>query len=207
MAKSAIAEMGPNTRFQRVIPEVLHPNPLTDAATLSENNVEPRIPYMLSQDPSCPPAPASPIPSSLIPTATPDFTLAPPSEIKTLIFCSGQVYYTLNKARALNGLRHVAIVRIEQLNPFPFWEVKQVVDFYKGSLEEIVWTQEESFNSGSWSFVESRLETAVRHSDWFESEKVCLHYLTHLYIIDVFIFFGRVRIGSRLCKAHSLLED
>src|SRR6185312_10487642 len=69
-----------------------------------------------------------------------------------------------------NNLRHVAIVRLEQLSPFPFLEAKAVVDFYKDSLEEIVYCQEESFNSGAWTYVEPRLDTAIRNSEWFSSK-------------------------------------
>jgi 2-oxoglutarate dehydrogenase E1 component len=174
-AKSSIAEMAEGTRFQRLIPEVLHPSPLgkievagqnsTAATVYAGNNFEPRIPYALVSDPS------APLAAGIEARASADtFTLLPPSEIKTLIFCSGQVYYLLSKARALNNLRHIAIARVEQLNPFPFLEVKQVVDYY-GNLEEIVWAQEESFNSGAWTHVDPRLDTAIRASKWF-TEKV-----------------------------------
>lgn len=95
-----------------------------------------------------------------------DFSLLPPDEIKTLIFCTGQVYYLLSRARSLNNLRHIAIVRIEQMTPFPFWEVRHVVDFYSASLQEVVWCQEEPYNAGAWAHVEPRLETAMRGSKW-----------------------------------------
>ncbi|TPX48287.1 oxoglutarate dehydrogenase (succinyl-transferring) [Synchytrium endobioticum] len=162
LAKSALAEMGPQTRFQRLIPEVLHPNPLEgmvvgrppnqeDSEVLwSGNNAEPRIPYALQK-------------------TTDGFSLAPPNEVKTLIFCTGQVYYLLYRARAMNKLRDVAIVRLEQITPFPFWEVKRVVDMYSKKLEEVVWCQEEAMNSGAWSFVEPRLETAIAKSKWWEN--------------------------------------
>ncbi|KAI9342060.1 thiamine diphosphate-binding protein [Zopfochytrium polystomum] len=182
MAKSTLLEMGPETRFQRVIPEVLHPNPLADFEPVppgpegkivwSGNNVEPRLPYGLIQDPAHPAIipDGTSLPASA--TASSGFTLLPPNEIKTLIFCSGQVYYLLNRARALNNLRHVAIVRLEQLNPFPFWEVKTIIDFYGkdgGALEDVVYTQEEPFNAGSWSFAEPRLSTAMKATDWIKS--------------------------------------
>jgi 2-oxoglutarate dehydrogenase E1 component len=157
MARSSIDEMGENTIFQRLIPEVLHPNPLVakteyvDFEQYSGNNIEPRLPYSLTKD------------------AT--FELEAPNKIKTVIFCSGQVYYLLYKTRALNKRKDVAIVRLEQLNPFPFIEVQQVIDLYQESLEEIVYCQEESFNSGAWSFVEPRLETAIRDSAWYNQVK------------------------------------
>ncbi|TPX37437.1 oxoglutarate dehydrogenase (succinyl-transferring) [Synchytrium microbalum] len=162
LAKSHLAEMGPETRFQRIIPEVLHPNPLegmqlcppppdaTSPVAWSGNNAEPRIPYALQK-------------------TTDNFALSPPSETKTLIFCSGQVYYLLYKARALNRLKDVAIVRIEQLAPFPFWEVVKIVDMYSNKLQEVVWCQEEAMNSGAWSHVQPRLETAIAKSKWWEN--------------------------------------
>ena len=181
LAKSSLAEMSGNTRFQRLIPEVLHPNPLADLTIAgtksvaksapivwSGNNVEPRVPYALVTDANNPPVLQDGTTKQVSADAS-TFKLLPPDQIKTIIFCSGQVYYLLNKARALNNLRHVAIVRLEQLNPFPFWEAKNVIDFYKKGLEEIVYCQEESFNSGAWTFVEPRLETVVQHTEWFKS--------------------------------------
>ena len=176
-AKSAIGEMTEGTRFQRLIPEVLHPNalkPLESNASLglksyAGNNIEPRIPYSSLKDSAYPTQSSVPLHIE-----SDGFTLLPPDEIKTLIFCTGQVYYLLSKARALNNFRHIAIVRIEQINPFPFWECKAVVDFYGKSLEEIVFCQEESLNSGTWSFIEPRLTTAIQHSNWFKSDKVLM---------------------------------
>jgi 2-oxoglutarate dehydrogenase E1 component len=184
LAKSSIHEMTTGTRFQRLIPEVLHPNSLealthNDPATglalqsYAGNNIEPRLPYSLVKDSQYPLQLEG---KDAIQSQPDEFTLLPPDQIKTLIFCSGQVYYNLYKTRALNNLRHIAIVRLEQLNPFPFWECKTVVDFYGKSLEEIVWCQEEAFNSGAWTFVEPRLDTAIQHSDWFRSEKVSQHF-------------------------------
>ncbi|KAJ3403510.1 hypothetical protein HDU80_004076 [Chytriomyces hyalinus] len=183
-AKSTLAEMAPTTRFQRLIPEVLHPNPLSSFNPVPEksdswsgNSSEPRLPYALIQDPANPPViPADvPVPASLtkIASSTPEFTLVEPSEIKTVIFCSGQVYYLLNRARALNNLRDIAIVRLEQLNPFPFWEAKEVIDFYgsqAGSkLTDVVYCQEEAMNSGAWNFVQPRLETVMKATEWFKN--------------------------------------
>jgi 2-oxoglutarate dehydrogenase E1 component len=169
--------MTEGTRFQRLIPEVLHPNalkPLESNASLglksyAGNNIEPRIPYSSLKDSAYPTQSSVPLHIE-----SDGFTLLPPDEIKTLIFCTGQVYYLLSKARALNNFRHIAIVRIEQINPFPFWECKAVVDFYGKSLEEIVFCQEESLNSGTWSFIEPRLTTAIQHSNWFKSDKVLM---------------------------------
>ena len=181
MAKSNLQEMVGKTQFQRLIPEVLHPNALHKLVVTNQdgaieynqysgNNLEPRLPYSLVSSPDAPLVQSDL--SFKEPSNASSFTLLPPNEIKTLIFCSGQVYYLLNRARELNNLRHIAIVRIEQLNPFPFIEAKEVVDFYKDSLSEIVYCQEEAFNSGAWTFVEPRLDTAIRHSEWFKTKGI-----------------------------------
>jgi 2-oxoglutarate dehydrogenase E1 component len=179
MAKSSLAEMAEGTRFQRLIPEVLHPNPLSkdmidednNASTPSSenwqrNNAEPRIPYSLVDNKNYPLANGEVVASPSM--MNDEFTLLPPAQTTTLIFCSGQVYYLLSRTRALNNLRHVAIVRVEQFTPFPWWEVRQVVDSYAG-LEEVVWCQEEPWNAGAWSFVCPRIETVLRGSNWMKN--------------------------------------
>jgi 2-oxoglutarate dehydrogenase E1 component len=177
MAKSSLAEMAEGTRFQRLIPEVMHPNPLSsttidnDAETphsenWQRNNVEPRIPYSLVGDKNYPLASGEIVASPSMMDS--EFTLLPPDQTTTLIFCSGQVYYLLSRTRALNNLKHIAIVRIEQFTPFPWWEVRRVVDSYTG-LKEIVWCQEEPWNAGAWSFVAPRIETVLRGSQWMKS--------------------------------------
>ncbi|KAI8998092.1 thiamine diphosphate-binding protein [Gaertneriomyces semiglobifer] len=153
LAKSNIEEMAEGTIFQRVIPEVLHESPFTSMENVGGgNNAEPRLPYALR------------------PQEGDEYQIAPREEIKTVIFCTGQVYYLLYRARALNQLKDVAIVRLEQLAPFPFWEVTAVMDHYPNA-SEVVWAQEESFNSGAWQYVEPRMDTAIRHSEWYQSGK------------------------------------
>ncbi|XP_043191296.1 2-oxoglutarate dehydrogenase, mitochondrial-like isoform X4 [Amphibalanus amphitrite] len=84
-----------------------------------------------------------------------------PSGVRRVIFCSGKVYYDLEKAREDRGLQdQVAIVRVEQLSPFPFDEVKQQLDLYPADAD-IVWAQEEAKNNGAWAFVEPRFETTA----------------------------------------------
>lgn len=182
LAKSSIHEFTENTRFQRLIPEVLHPNCLEKLQIVgtnsygrnivwSGNSRDPRIPYSMVSESFPPTIGESKSYQTTSKKVSSDFKLLPPDQIKTLIFCSGQVYYLLARARAMNKLDHIAIARIEQYNPFPFWEAKEVVDFYP-NLEEIVYCQEESFNSGAWSFVEPRLDTAIRETDWYKNGKV-----------------------------------
>ncbi|RSL86427.1 hypothetical protein CEP51_002803 [Fusarium floridanum] len=85
-------------------------------------------------------------------------------KISRVIFCSGQVYASLVKHRATNGLRDTAITRIEELHPFPWREVKANLEKYPNA-QNIVWTQEEHYNGGAWHYVRDRLEAVLRESD------------------------------------------
>ncbi len=83
---------------------------------------------------------------------------AAPERARRVLFCSGKVYYDLAARRAaVSGQRDVAIVRIEQLYPWPSDLLKTVVKRYP-SAREWVWVQEESQNMGAWTFAAPRLE-------------------------------------------------
>jgi len=69
--------------------------------------------------------------------------------VKRLILTSGKVYYELLEQRRLGQLNHVAIIRIEQLYPFPEQHLQQVLVQYP-NLELTVWCQEEPLNQGAW---------------------------------------------------------
>ncbi len=78
-----------------------------------------------------------------------------PVEVKKVIFCSGKLYYELIKARQEHKIKNAAIVRIEQLYPFPHEEIKKVIQKYS-AVNELVWCQEEPRNQGAWFFIQSR---------------------------------------------------
>ena len=78
-----------------------------------------------------------------------------PAEVKKIVLCAGKIYYELLKARREHKITNTAIVRIEQLYPFPSEEIKQVINKYAGA-NEIVWTQEEPRNQGAWFYMQSR---------------------------------------------------
>eukprot|EP01130_Rhizamoeba_saxonica_P018189 TRINITY_DN9025_c0_g1_i1.p1 TRINITY_DN9025_c0_g1~~TRINITY_DN9025_c0_g1_i1.p1 ORF type:complete len:904 (+),score=227.55 TRINITY_DN9025_c0_g1_i1:30-2741(+) len=73
-------------------------------------------------------------------------------ETKKLVFCSGNVYYDLAKHRQENNI-DMAIVRIEELVPFPSEKVNQILEKYSHK-EDIVWYQEEPQNGGAFRFVD-----------------------------------------------------
>lgn len=72
-----------------------------------------------------------------------------PTAITRVVICSGKVYYDLLDARRKGELTHVAVVRIEQLYPFPLAELQAVFARYP-ALKEVVWCQEEPQNQGAW---------------------------------------------------------
>ena len=74
------------------------------------------------------------------------------NEAKTLIFCSGKIYYELAERRAKEEAKDVAIIRIEQLYPFPQKQVDAILAKYKNA-KNYIWAQEESENMGAWTFI------------------------------------------------------
>lgn len=77
-----------------------------------------------------------------------------PNKIKKVICCAGQVYFDLLDRRTKLERKDVAIVRFEQLAPFPYDRVRELLQQYPNA--QISWCQEEHFNMGSWGFVEPR---------------------------------------------------
>ena len=102
---SKLAEMGPDTKFRRIIPEI-------DRLGLDK-------------------------------------------KVRRIVLCSGKVYYDLLAARREAAIKDVAIVRVEQLYPWPRVSVSQQISRYPNA--EVVWCQEEPANMGAWTFVEPRL--------------------------------------------------
>ncbi len=82
------------------------------------------------------------------------------SEVTRLVLCSGKLFYDLAGSESREGARTVALVRLEELYPFPASETEQLVARYP-NLEEVVWVQEEPRNMGALAFVGPRLRTVV----------------------------------------------
>ncbi|MGI9266342.1 MAG: 2-oxoglutarate dehydrogenase E1 component [Akkermansiaceae bacterium] len=83
-----------------------------------------------------------------------------PENVSRVVFCSGKVYYDIIAYREENGIKNVAIVRIEQLYPFHIEAVKQAISPYS-SAKKFVWCQEEPLNMGAWSYIQPRLKKAT----------------------------------------------
>ena len=77
--------------------------------------------------------------------------------VKRLVFCSGKVYYDLAETRRAGELDEVAIIRIEELYPFPIDDYARTIARYPNATE-IVWCQEEPQNQGAWYQIRHRLQ-------------------------------------------------
>jgi 2-oxoglutarate dehydrogenase E1 component len=80
-----------------------------------------------------------------------------PQQTRRVVFCSGKVYFDLLEARAAHGIDDIALVRIEQLYPFPIEQYAKLLEQYR-HVEEIVWCQEEPLNQGAWYQIKHRLQ-------------------------------------------------
>lgn len=86
------------------------------------------------------------------------------SGVERVLLCSGKHYYALVEERAKRRQQEsVAIVRIEELSPFPFQRVKEVLESYSGVAKQVewIWTQEEPRNQGAWIHVQPRLQSVM----------------------------------------------
>src|SRR3990167_468605 len=77
-------------------------------------------------------------------------------KISRVIFCCGKIYYDLLQSRRELKLDHVAIIRIEQLYPFPVADCKHIFETYS-YVKEIIWCQEEPQNQGAFVFIDTYL--------------------------------------------------
>ena len=99
-------------------------------------------------------------------TVIPDSHELKAERVKRMVVCSGKVYYDLVKQRKEKGLEDVAIVRVEQLYPFPHKAFAQELKKYP-NLSEIVWTQDEPQNQGAWFFLQHYI-----HENMLEGQKL-----------------------------------
>jgi len=81
-------------------------------------------------------------------------------QVKRLVLCSGKVYYDLLEKRRSENRQDIAIVRLEQLYPFPEDDLAEVLAGYP-NLERVVWCQEEPMNQGAWYCSQHHMRRAV----------------------------------------------
>ncbi len=90
-----------------------------------------------------------------------DAAIVDPGAVRRVVLCTGKIYYDLLAAQIeMDGGDGVALVRVEELYPFPIAELRAVLDCYSG-VEQVYWVQEESQNMGAWDFVRSYLDEVI----------------------------------------------
>ncbi|HEX4865594.1 MAG TPA: hypothetical protein VFV02_16110, partial [Acidimicrobiales bacterium] len=106
--------------------------------------------------------------------------------VRRLVLASGKVALDATVARDKAGRTDVAVIRIEQLHPWPADQIAAAIAEYERA-EEVVWLQEEPENMGAWTFVRDRLESML--GDDFRFSKV-----------------SRVASGSPATGSHAMHE-
>jgi 2-oxoglutarate dehydrogenase E1 component len=91
----------------------------------------------------------------------PEIEAIEPKTTRRLVFCSGKVYFDLLEAREVHNVSDVALIRIEQLYPFPVDEYRALIEQYE-HVDEIIWCQEEPLNQGAWYQIKHRLQESLR---------------------------------------------
>lgn len=82
------------------------------------------------------------------------------SSVKRILICSGKVYYDLVNKREELGRADTAIIRLEQLYPFPLQRLTDILRRYQDAAE-LFWVQEEPENMGAWYFVEEQMQPVI----------------------------------------------
>ena len=83
-----------------------------------------------------------------------------PELVEKIIMCSGKVYYDLESKREELGIQNVALLRVEQLYPFPYDTLEKFLKLYKNA-KRFVWCQEEPSNQGAWFSHRHRLQIVL----------------------------------------------
>jgi 2-oxoglutarate dehydrogenase E1 component len=98
----------------------------------------------------------------------PDGRIADPKKAKRVVVCSGKVYYDLLEEADKRAIADVALVRAEQLYPFPREELTAELKRF-GHVKDVVWCQEEPMNQGAWYQIQHHLRACLQ-------SKQALHY-------------------------------
>ncbi|MCX7999267.1 MAG: 2-oxoglutarate dehydrogenase E1 component, partial [Leptospiraceae bacterium] len=87
-------------------------------------------------------------------------TKVEPNKVKKIIFCTGKIYYDLLEARNKQNKMEIALIRLEQLYPFPSEKVKHVFQTFKAA-KNYTWVQEEPQNQGAWLYVRDEFDNLL----------------------------------------------
>jgi len=116
----------------------------------------------------------------------PDSRIKDADKVKRVVLCSGKVYYDLFEAAEKDKLDDVALIRVEQLYPFPRQEVSEQLARYPRA-REVIWCQEEPMNQGAWFQIRHHLQASIgaEHGLHYAGRTrspapACGHYNTHV---------------------------
>jgi 2-oxoglutarate dehydrogenase E1 component len=90
--------------------------------------------------------------------------------VETVVLCSGKLYYDLLAGREALGssqAEKTALIRVEQLYPFPEHKIVPALKAFK-KLSKVIWAQEEPKNMGAWSYIQPKLTELMRKNGWQE---------------------------------------
>ena len=82
------------------------------------------------------------------------------NKVKKIIMCSGKLFYDLLKKREEKKLEDIAIIRIEQLYPFPYDDLEEILTKYQ-NIHKYIWCQEEPQNQGAWFSHRHRIQRVL----------------------------------------------
>ncbi|HZU75805.1 MAG TPA: 2-oxoglutarate dehydrogenase E1 component, partial [Dehalococcoidia bacterium] len=118
-----------------------------------------------------------------------------PKQVRRIVFCSGKVYYDIYEAREKQQRRDVALVRLEQLYPFPRADYEAAIAAYPNA-KEVVWAQEEPENQGAWYQIKHRLRAYL-------ADDHQLYYVTRKGSATTAVGYLKVHLKEQeeLCKA------
>ncbi len=111
-------------------------------------------------------SPLSEFTKGMFQTVIPENKALKTDKVKRVVACSGKVYYDLVKRREENGHEDTAIIRVEQLYPFPHKAFATELKKYP-NLADVVWCQDEPQNQGAWFFVQHYI-----HENMGEGQKL-----------------------------------
>lgn len=116
-------------------------------------------------------------------------------QVRRVLLCSGKIYYDLVNKREELGRNDVAILRLEQLYPFPLQQLRDILRRYSDTAE-LFWVQEEPENMGAWYFVEEAIQPIINpKSAGAPGTRRSLRYI------------GRVAAASPATGAHKVHHD
>ncbi|VAX06557.1 2-oxoglutarate dehydrogenase E1 component [hydrothermal vent metagenome] len=89
-----------------------------------------------------------------------DFNVSSEQSVRRVVICTGKVFYDLYETRSKRELKNIAILRVEQLYPFPADTLREAVAQYT-QADSIVWCQEEPENQGAWLYIQPLLKSIL----------------------------------------------